>query len=174
MSRLPFFNLIFVLVLTMLTLQHSMSLNGFGGSPLIGDYDLNLIGQLDKLWQQSMIMQQWMLEYKTSSWDRMRSPSGAEADLIEARFHLANAEVFAAALGEQTKTKMELDRAENYLLAARPLVNDPILSSVDSIRQELEGAKRNLISIRSEDREHYERIKTDLDQLIKLVRAPTA
>ena len=103
----------------------------------------------------------------------MRAPSGAEADLIEARFHVANAEVFSAALDEMTKTKIELDRAENYLIASRSFVGDPIQPVVESIRLELEGAKRNLTSIRSEDREHYEKIKTDLDDLIKILRDTT-
>ncbi len=128
---------------------------------------------LNKLWQRSIIMQQWMLEYKTSAWQRMRPSSGAEADLIEARFHVANAEVFSAALGEKTKTKMELDRAEKYLIAARPLVADLIVPAVESIRQELEGAKLNLTSIGPENRDHYEKIKTELDHLIKTLRATT-
>jgi hypothetical protein len=170
MPRLPFFNLVFFLIVTMLTIQHSISLNRSGGNRLINDYDLNVIGQLDQLWQRSIMMQQWMLEYKTSSWQSMHAPSGAEADLIEARFHVANAEVFGAALGEKTKTKVELDRAENDLIAARPLVADPILPAVESIRQELEGAKTDLTSIRSESRDHYEKIKTDLDHLIKTLR----
>src|SRR5262245_33790059 len=112
MSRLPFFNFIFFLILIMLIIQHSITLNRSGGGRLIGNYDLNLAAQLDNLWQRSIIMQQWMLENKTSAWQRMHPTSGAEADLVEARFHVANAEVFAAALGEKTKTQLELDRAE--------------------------------------------------------------
>ena len=195
MWRLPVFNLFFVLILiTVLTIQHSVSRNRPGEGRLMADYHLdesltavevepahegtlpgdgfgNVTGYLNRLWQRSIIMKQWVLEYETSFWQRMSAPSDVEAALIEARFHVANAEFFGAALGETPRTKVELDRAENYLIAARPLVTDHILPTVESIRQELEAIKTNLPSISSANPERFERIKSDLDHLIKTLRA---
>ena len=193
MWRLPIINLCFVLILiTILGLRYSTSvfappevtdvtsdsgsLKSFAyaisGRPLVeGDGLRPALAYLKDLWERSILLRQWMLEYETSYWETLRATSGAEAGLVEARFHVANAEVFDAALGERPRAKAEIGQAESYLLATLPLLTDRTLSRVESIRRELEAASVNAVSVGSESSEPYERIKTDLDRLIETVRA---
>jgi len=157
-------------------MSNSYTLKSFAyaisGKPLIGGDGLRpALAYLKDLWERSILLRQWILEYETNYWETLRATSGAEAGLVEARFHVANAEVFDAALGERSRAKAEIGQAESYLLATRPLLTDRSLSRVESIRQELEAASMNVVSVSSESSEPYETIKTDLDRLIETVRA---
>jgi hypothetical protein len=117
-----------------------------------------------------MVMRQWKAEYETADWDRFRAVGSIEAELVEARFHVASAEAFGAGLGESPRAKIELNRAESYLIATRPLLSNRMLPTVESIQHELEAARTDLALMNTEDSERFERIKTDLDRLIQTVR----
>jgi hypothetical protein len=189
--RLPLLNFFFVLVLiTFLALQHSASVFApaetryesisydpyrrhshaksdqvWTGIHLVGRLG-TAFGHLNDLWQRSMIMKEWLLEYQTSYWERIDAARGAESDLVEARFHVANAEVFDAAMGEQQRAKIELDRADRYLQKALPVVGDNTLLAVEAIRSELTAAKMDLETVDPHTQTSDERIKTDLDRVI--------
>ena len=62
-------------------------------------------GSVDK------VFNEWLMEYNTSQWELFRALSPAETDLIEARFHVANAEVFTDGISENDRAIKELDRA---------------------------------------------------------------
>jgi len=193
MWRLPIMNLCFVLILiAILALQHSASVfvpaetthvapnndsrkshaDAVSRQTLTGGDGLrNAFRYVSDLWQRSIILRQWTLENETGYWGTLRAASGVETELVEARFHVANAEVFDAALGERPRAKAEIGQAESYLMATRPLLTDRILPRVESIRQELEAASMNSVAIIYENSERFERIKTDLDRLIETVRA---
>jgi hypothetical protein len=192
MWRIAFLNLSFVVVLiTILALRHSASVFGpaetryelvdyepyYGRAHAapdqvwsdvrLGDDRLRIaIGYLSDLWQRSMIIREWSLEYEESYWERIRVAHGAETDLAEARFHVANAEVFGAATGEKHRAKVELDRADRYLQKAVPLVADNTLPAIEAIRKELTAAKMDLEMTDPKTQTHHERIKTDLDRVI--------
>jgi hypothetical protein len=191
MWRLPFLNLCFVVVLiTILALQHSASVfapaetryelvnddpyethpravsgQAWNGGPL-GDRLRTAIGYLSDLWRRSMIIKEWLLEYETTYWERIRPQRGAESDLVEARFHVANAEVFGAATGERQRAKVELDRADHYLRKAVLLVGDNTLPALEAVRKELTAAKMDLEMADPKTQTSDERIKADLDRLI--------
>jgi hypothetical protein len=129
-----------------------------------------LLDDLNDLWERAMIMRLWILEYQTTSWAKDHAMTGAEADLFEARFHVANAEVFAAALNQENRAKLELKRAENYLIETRPLIETRVRAGLEIIKNEITAVKVNPESARSENPEPYERIKSDLDRLIENLR----
>jgi hypothetical protein len=106
-----------------------------------------------------------MLEYETINWGRPQAASGAKADLAEARFHVANAEVFDVAMGEAQRANLELERAQNYLLETQPLIVGKLIFTLKSIRQEVEAARVDSQTTGSIDIERYERIKTDLNYM---------
>ena len=191
MWRLPLLNFLFVLVLiTFLALQHSASVfapaetryepvsNGSYRGRFYAESDQawssirlasglgTALGHLSDLWQRSMIMKEWLLEYQTSYWERIDAARGAESDLVEARFHVANAEVFGAAMGEQQRAKIELDRADRYLQKAVPLVADNTLPALEAVRNELTAAKMDLETVDPKTQTGDERIKADLDRVI--------
>lgn len=180
MSRLPVLNLIFVLVLiTILAIQHSASVFAPGENAIEPvSYDpaqvLNsgpltvksemAVDYLRDLWGRAMIIKEWTIEYRTTAWERMFAPRGAERDLIEARFHVANAEAFGSATGEIQKAENELERADRFLQNALPLVTDKLLPTLMAIRKELTDAKMELQS--GPDTASDEQIKADLDWMI--------
>jgi hypothetical protein len=193
MWKLPFLNLCFVLLLTtFLTMQHSVT--GPNSRYVFVDYAREQsrshpafvpawndsppndalrisIAYIGNLLQRSMIIREWMLESETTYWETVGAARSAEADLVEARFHLANAEVFAAAMGDQQKARIDLERAENYLIMDQPSVEKNALPVLATIKKEIGAARLELESINSENFEHYERLKIDLDRLIKTVRS---
>lgn len=59
-------------------------------------------------WNRSMVIKQWLMEYNTSQWESFNAKSPAENDLLEARFHVANAEVLRAAMSENDRANREL------------------------------------------------------------------
>src|SRR4026208_529178 len=137
MWRIPILNLCLLLVvITILPLHHSASFyapfegrfnpardRGYsyavtdpvGSSGRSGSSLMTALGSLSELGQRAMIMKQWMLEYEATYWEKLRAARGAESDLVEARFHVSNAEAFAAAIGEKQRAKGELGRADRYL-----------------------------------------------------------
>jgi len=191
MWRLPLLNFFFVLVLiTFLALRHSASvfapaetayetshydpfktqasvLSGQSGigDPLSFRYRI-AIGYLSDLWQRSMIIKEWWLENDTASWERIRAARGAATDLVEARFHVANAEVFGAATGEKQRAKVELDRADRYLQKALTDVGDNTQLALEAIRKELTATKMDLETVNPEPQTRDERIKAELDRVI--------
>jgi hypothetical protein len=192
MWRLAFLNLCFALLLTtLLTMQRSAWVTGPDRGYVFVSYDRKpsrsvfepawndrppdalriSIGFLSDLWRRSIMVREWMLECETTYWETLRAASGAEADLVEARFHLANAEVFASALGEPQKAKIEFERAENYLMVAQPSVEKNALPVLAKIKKEIDAARLDLGSSNSENFERYERLKIDLDHLIATTRS---
>jgi hypothetical protein len=196
MWRLPLLNFLFVLVLiTFLALQHSaavfaptetryepVSNDSYHGRFHVESDQLwsrirlgrglgTALGQLNDLWQRSMIMKEWLLEYQTSYWGNIYAARGAENDLVEARFHVANAEVFGAAMGEQQRAKVELDRADRYLQKALPLIAVNTLPAVEAIRKELSAAKMDLGMAHPNIQTSDERIKMDVDRVINSLHA---
>ena len=195
MWQLPFLNLCFVaFLITHVAIQHSVSVFrptesnyvlfnddpvpsrsrvGFESASKTSLFRHGLGGTIDylrDLWRRSIILREWTLEYQTSYWGAIRAASGAETDLVEARFHVANAEVFDAAMGQKQRAKVELERAENYLFETRPLIVNKLRPALEKIRQELGAARVDSEPMVSEDSERYERIKSDLDHMIERVR----
>src|SRR5512147_1949123 len=101
MWRVPLLNFFFVLVLiTFLALQHSALVfapaetryehvsNGWYRGPFHAESDqawnrIRLgsgvgaaLGHLSDLWQRSMIMKEWLLEYQTADWERIYAMRG--------------------------------------------------------------------------------------------------
>ncbi len=180
-GRLPVLNLLFVLiVITVVALQHSASVFAPGENAVeLANYvpgqssnggrlrDRSKMGldYLGDLWQRAMILKQWMVEYQLTSWETMLTPRGAESELLEARFHVANAEAYGSATGDMQKAQNELDRADRYLQKALPLVADKMLPALNAIRKELSNAKMDL-SMAEPDAASDEQIKVDLDWVI--------
>ena len=114
----PFVNFyFFVLLMTLVALQHSTYLHGFvsdGGdaaeSYLSGsDISRRLPNApalrraaefIDQAWRRTVVFKEWWMEYNASRWEMLNASTPAESDLLEARFHVANAEVFTDAMNE--------------------------------------------------------------------------
>jgi hypothetical protein len=174
-GRLSVLNLLFVLiVITVVALQHSAAIFAPGENAIelanyvpvqLRDESKTGLDYLGDLWQRAMILKQWMVEYQLTSWETMLAPRGAESELLEARFHVANAEAYGSATGDMQKAQNELDRADRYLQKALPLVADKMQPALNAIRKELSNAKMDL-SMAEPDAASDEQIKVDLDWVI--------
>ena len=175
-----FFNFCFLmLLLTLLTTHH----------PLIGqnsDIDLDSDGQLSsalrpaevteaisffkKTWLRAMLMREWMLEYNSSEWEIFNATNPAETDLLEARFHVGNAEVLADAMSENDRAATELARAQNSLEAVQALGDRRLDPQLKTVETEITAAERSEADSAFSN-VPFETIKTNLDHLIQTVRA---
>ena len=201
MWRYPFLNLCFViLVITILALQHSVTVfgptahsRGVTASDQSPRYDFTLDGEsprsssapadfnraaafLNDAWQRGKVLNEWLMEYNTSQWELFRASSPVETDLIEARFHVANAQVFTEAMSENDRAIKELDRAATSLKDVQTLVKDNLAPQLTTLRAEITAAELNeeTENGRSPVPVPFETIKANLDHLIEIVRVSNA
>jgi hypothetical protein len=194
MWRYPFLNLCFVvLVITLLAMQHSVAVFGPSGRAgavtdndssqrlwLEGEFSRRLRAPanfsraaafLDDSWHRGIIFNEWLMEYNTSQWEIFNASSPAETDLIEARFHVANAEVFTDALSENDRAIKELARADKSLEAARIIVKANLAPRLTTIREEIVAAEMSEQTEEAFSTVPFETIKADLDHLIEILRS---
>ena len=193
MWRYAFVNFCFLLLaLVFLSMQHSTAGLGLGSprwslsntaEPSRAEFDPNReapitlhaptrFGRaaewLEQTWQRVKIFDEWLIEYNTSQWEILRASSPVETDLLQARYHVANAEVFTEAMREKSRAIKELDRAADSLQAAEPLVNRRLAPQLASIRRELAAAEST--GLASVSTPPLETIKVDLDRLLMTLR----
>lgn len=187
MSRLPVLNLMLVLLLiTFIALRHSVSeFSAHAGRPqtaasspaerdadsVLSDWSSRTARSVGDLWHRSTLIRQWTLEYQRDASRVIPAASAAENSLLEARFHVANAEVLAAATGERLKARAELDRAQFQLETALPLLAAGLRGTVYGIKREITDARTELETALDPDPETSdEQIKTNLDWAIAALR----
>lgn len=191
MWRYPFLNLcFFFVVIALLALQHSFPVfnpNGHGSDPsqifelasdanssnhlrLPADFSRS-VAYLYDIWRRGMVLKEWTIEYNGFQWEIFRASSKAETDLLDARFHIANAEVFTEALPRNGRAIKELDRAETSLKAAETLVEPSLARQVKTIDDEITTAETRGQTKDAVSMMPFERIKAHLDHLIATVRS---
>lgn len=195
MWRYPFLNFCFVILfITLLALQHSAGVFGpathgravagislwqryaylSDGESLINSAVSGEFGRaaafLDDTWQRATVFDEWFMEYNTSRWELFRASSPAETDLLEARFHVANAEVFTEVMSENDRAIKELVRAATSLQAVQPLVRNELAPQLTTIRAEITAAELNEQTDAASSTVPFETIKANLDHLIAMVR----
>jgi hypothetical protein len=191
MWRYVVLNLCFVvLVITLLALQHSSSVFG----PSAHDTDTSetfeltsdaesagtlhaaadlkrAVAYLYDMWRRGMVLKEWTIENNAFRWEILRASSPAESDLLDARFHVANAEVFTEAMSKKTRAIRELDRAETSLKAAEALVEPSLARQVKTIDDEIAAAETREQTEDTFSTMPFETIKAHLDHLIAMVRS---
>ena len=125
---------------------------------------------LHSAWRRAMVFNEWLMEYNASQWEIFRASSPAETDLLEARFHITNAEVFTATMREADRAIKELDRAATSLQDVQALVKPNLAPQLTTISAEITAAERNERKDGVFSTAPFETIKADLDHLIAVVR----
>jgi hypothetical protein len=194
MWRNPFLNLSFiVLVITLLAVQRSVTQfgpdrhtgwevgDGWPGRDFISAGKVagslpappsvrRAAGLLDDIWHRGVIFNEWLMEYNTSRWDIFHASTPAEGDLIEARFRVANAEVFTEGLNKNDRAIQEFARAAKFLEEAQPLVKGSAARQLTAIRGEITAAELKEQTEKNFSTVPFETIKANLDHLIEIVR----
>ena len=187
MWRYAFLNLCFVLlVITLLSIQHSAPVFGPGRNQ--GErYAFTLDGEsprslrmpaefnraaafLNDTWRRGKFFNEWLMEYNASQWEFLRASSPAETDLLDVKFHIANAEVFTEAMRETDRAIKELDRAAISLHEVQTLVKPDLAPQLTNISAEITAAEMNEQKGDAIPSAPFETIKADLDHLIRVVR----
>jgi hypothetical protein len=127
----------------------------------------------EKTWRRAMVMREWLMEYNSSQWEIFNAANPAETDLLEARFHVSNAEVLAAAMSENDRAVKELARAENSLETVQALVNRSLAPQLKTVESEITAAEHSEVDPAFSN-VSFETIKTNLDHLIQTVRSSKA
>lgn len=175
MGKFSFINLCFiVLVITVFTLRHSVgtfrpTADGWTQTTSRAT-SLGEAGSfLQDTWRRGMMIKQWLMEYNTSEWELLSTSNPVETDLLEARFHIANAEVFTEAMSENDRALNELVRAEAAIRAVHTLNKQNLAPQLTTIKDEITDAE-TLERTNTFARVPFETIKSDLDHLIQIVR----
>lgn len=124
----------------------------------------------EKTWRRAMVMREWLMEYNSSQWEIFNAANPVETDLLEARFHVSNAEVLAAAMSENDRAVKELARAQNSLETVQALVNRSLTPELKTVENEITAAERSDADLAFSN-VSFETIKTTLDHLIQRVHA---
>ena len=195
MWRYPFFNLCFVIfVITLLSIQHSATVFGpaahsrlvtrgnhseENGFTLDGESPRSLripaefsraAAFLNDTWRRGKVFNEWLMEYNTSQWEILRASSLAETDLLEARFHIANAEVFMEAMSESDRAIKELDRAATSVHGVQTLIKPNLAAQFTTINAEITAAEMDEKKGAVFSTRQFETIKANLDHLIEVLR----
>lgn len=126
-----------------------------------------------RAWHRSMAFEEWWLDYSASQWELSNASSPVESDLLEARFHVANAEVLTDALSENDRAMKELARAETSLDAARAIADRNVGPQLSAVSKEIAPAETHEQTQDAASTVPLEAIKADLDHLIALLRLST-
>lgn len=178
-----FFNFCFLmLLLTVLTAHQPFALlartSGVDldtddqiSSPIVRPAEVrDAMSFFEKTWRRAMVMREWLMESNSSQWEIFNAANPAETDLLEARFHVSNAEVLAAAMSENDRAVKELARAENSLETVQALVNRSLAPQLETVENEITAAERSEADLAFSN-VSFETIKTNLDHLIQTVHA---
>src|ERR1043165_5361981 len=150
-----FFNFCFLMLLiTILTARHPFNVARTSDAELDADEPISstMLGPaqvaeaitfVEKTWRHAMVMREWLLESNSSQWEIFNAANPAETDLLEARFHVSNAEVLAAAMRENDRGATELARAENSLEAVQALVNRSLTPQLKTVESEITAAEQS-------------------------------
>jgi hypothetical protein len=129
------------------------------------------VAYLSDLWRRGMVLKEWTIEANAFQWELFRASSPAETDLLDARFHVANAEVFTEAMPGNVRAIRELDRAEASLKAAEIIVEPRLIGQMKTIDDEITTVETREQSEDAFSTMPFENIKAHLDHLIAIVRS---
>ena len=124
---------------------------------------------VETTWRRAMVMREWLLEFNSSQWEIFNTANPAETDLLDARFHVSNAEVLADAMSENDRAVTELTQAQNSLHAAQSLIDPRLDPQLKTLETEIIAAEKGRADVVLST-VSFENMKTELDHLIQTVR----
>ena len=122
---------------------------------------------INGLWRRSESLADRALDYQVAAWERLQSTGGGSKDLIEAKLHVAYAEIDEFTSGDKQKSETELEKAESYLRQAVPQMTRKAEPELKKIENELTVAKTAIGKNEPGQRERYAAIKDGLSRLIR-------
>jgi hypothetical protein len=121
---------------------------------------------IDGLWEKARALSERSAEYVSTDWKELTATSKAKINLMEAKLHVAYAQIYQDTTGEVAKVRPEIDEADSYLKKAEQHVDDKTQARLVAIGQELKEASAHLEEKGPGVRARYEKIKAELGELI--------
>jgi TPR repeat protein len=122
---------------------------------------------IDGLWEKARALSERSAEYVYTDWEELTVTSKTKINLMEAKLHVAYAQIYQDTTGEVAKVRPEIDEADSYLKKAKQHVDGETEARLVAIRQELKEAKAHLQEKGADVRTRYEKIKAELGDLIR-------
>lgn len=123
--------------------------------------------EIKGLWERSKALSEREADRISTGWQTFHSKNAAKKELIEAKLHLEYAEIYQFTTSESNKTGAEIGKAETYLKSAERNAGSEARTKIDAIAQKLSQIKAGLTSKKEAAKDRYEKVKTDLRELIR-------
>jgi hypothetical protein len=123
--------------------------------------------KITNLWERSEALSKREAEHISTGWQEVRHQNRLMRYLIEAKLHLAYAESYQFTTGEIAKAKVEIHDTEAYLKSAAEQVASKMKSKINASEKMVNQINADLNSNKKTVRARYEKIKSDLRQLIR-------
>jgi hypothetical protein len=128
--------------------------------------DQGLGDSIDSLWRRSESVTDRALDYQVAAWERLQSTGTGSEDLIEAKLHVAYAEIGEFTSGDKQSAETELEKATSYLREAIPQMGRKAEPELKEIENEMMVAKAAIGKNEPGQWERYATIKDGLSRLI--------
>lgn len=121
--------------------------------------------QLDHLWHHTAALSERSLEYMSLGWSSLRADSKIKSDLIDAKLHVANAQIDRFTDDNAKQAKSELENALSYLERADKNAPEAQKTQVKQLRRDVQKLAK-AVSNSKDDRPQYSNIEQQMTQLI--------
>ena len=131
------------------------------GEQILGD-------SISGLWRRSESLADRAFDYQVAAWEKLQSAGTGSKDLIEAKLHVAYAEIDEFTSGDKQKSETELEKAESYIGEAVPQVSRKAKPELEKVEKQLTLAKTEIRKNEPGQREErYAALKDILSRLIQ-------
>jgi hypothetical protein len=129
--------------------------------------DKKIASQINGLWKRAKSLSERSVEYAFAKWDEMTARGKTKINLIEAKLHVAYADIYQYTTGQVEKVEAEIEKSESYLKKAAGHADDKTKVRLNGIGNELKEVRSDLKNKRAGIRARYEKIENDLSELIR-------
>ena len=121
---------------------------------------------INGLWRRSESLADRALDSQVAAWEKLQSTGIGSEDLIEAKLHVAYAEIGEFTSGDKQNAETELEKATSYLREAVPQMSRKAEPELKEIDNELTVAQAAIGKNEPGQRERYAAIEDSLARLI--------
>jgi YfdX protein len=130
--------------------------------------DEQILGDsISGLWRRSESLADRAFDYQVAAWEKLQSAGTGSEDLIEAKLHVAYAEIDEFTSRDKQKSETELEKAESYIGQAIPQMSGKAKPELEKVEKELTLAKTEIRKDEPGQKERYAAIKDTLSSLIQ-------
>jgi hypothetical protein len=123
--------------------------------------------ELAHLWQHTQALSQRSVEYLSAGWNQLVAGGKLKSNLIEAKYHVANAKIDLFTAKDDADARSELNQAVGYLDNALHQADKTQQVEVRAMRQDAKRLAKDLSSNATDGRERYAQLETRLHSLIQ-------